>query len=75
MLGNHALNDTKNKSDRNELLRFIDISELLRHIVKYVLLCELDSLGYMKFIYKFLFNIFWTFLFLSYKAEEITRKG
>lgn len=47
MLGNHAHNHIKNKNDIDELLRLIDTSELLRHSVKYLLLCKLDGLGYM----------------------------
>lgn len=78
MLVNHAPNDIKNKSDINELLKLIDISELLRHIAKYILLCKLDGWGYMReyeiFLYTFLFNICCPFLFFSCKAEEIMRK-
>lgn len=50
MLGNHVPNDIKKTSDINELLRLIDVSEFLRQIYFYVidlLLCKLDSLGYM----------------------------
>lgn len=50
MLGNHVPNDIKNKSDINELLIIINLSEFLRQIYFYVidlLLCKLDSLGYM----------------------------
>lgn len=47
-------------SDINELLRLNIISELLRHIVKY-LLCKLDGLGYIReyeiFFYKCNFSI------------------